>query len=326
MIGIGIIGLGQMGRYQAKSFAQVEGCRVVAGADPAAPCRSEFSKIVPDARVYANHRELLADKSVDAVVIVVPTAYHADLVIEALNGGRPVLVEKPMARTVEQCRRMNDAAQRANKVLMVAHCRRFDEDWGAFARAYREGRMGERILWRMVRGGIPYNRWFMDEELGGGPLFDGAIHNEDFGNYLFGMPTSVTGNSIKFDRTCTAIDTGNALIEYANGSQMLLSWSWAVNADFLHDALGEKSTFIFGSEGLSVPEGLKAHHLIDRAGNKTLVTFEPKDMYVTQAAHFLACVAGAEKCRCDGVEGMNAVAVGEAVLKACREGRKVEIR
>src|SRR4051794_34989440 len=145
MISIGFIGLGTMGRYQAKSFAQLGDCRVVAGADPADGSRAEFAKIAPDAKVYEKPQELLADKSIDAVVISVPTGFHEQVTTEALKSGRNVLVEKPMARTVEQCRRMNEAATRAGKLLMVAHCRRFDEDWGAFADTYRAGKLGERI-------------------------------------------------------------------------------------------------------------------------------------------------------------------------------------
>src|SRR5207302_6086477 len=142
-----------------------------------------------------------------------------------------------------------------------------------------------------------YGKWFMDDALGGGPLFDGAIHNQDFANYLFGAPEYVMGNSIKFDPTCTAIDTGNAIVQYRNGCQMLLSWSWAVHSAWLHDALGDKSTFVFGAEGMQVPEGMKAHHLIDLKGNKTLVPFAPKDMYVTQAQHFLDCLNRRMKCK-----------------------------
>ena len=318
MIGIGFIGLGGMGRYQVKSFQQVTGCTIIAGSDPSDAARAEFAKIAPTAAVYPNQAQVLANKKVDAVVIAVPTAFHKDLAVEALRSGRPVLCEKPMARTVTQCREMLDAADKTGKLLMVAHCRRFDADWGAFADVYRSGQLGEKVLWRNVRGGLAPGKWFMDDALSGGPLLDGAIHNQDFANYLFGPAEYAMGNSIKFDPSCTAIDTGNVIIQYRNGCQLLLSWSWAVHAAWLHDCLGPKSTFVFGPNGLEVPTGKGAHSLIEPSGNKKLVPFELKDMYVTQGKHFLDCIAGA-RCLSSGQEAIKAVAVGEAVLRACRE-------
>jgi UDP-N-acetylglucosamine 3-dehydrogenase len=324
MFRLGFIGLGGMGRYQVKSFLKAEGCRIAGGCDPSAAAREEFARICPDAAVFSDHREVLNQRGIDAIIVAVPTGFHSQIVIDALGAGKHVLVEKPMARTVEECRRMLDAAQRARKVLMVAHCRRFDEDWGAFARTYRAGDLGEAVLWRNVRGGQALGPWFMDDKMGGGPLFDGAIHNLDFANLLFGPVQWAMGNSIKFDPQCSAVDTGNLIIQYQNGCQMLLSWSWAVHGAWLHDVLGPKSTFVFGPNGLEVPAGRGGHCIIDRKGEKKLVTFEMKDMYVTQARHFIDCLNGAA-CQSPGNEAIKAVAVGEAVLKACREQRIVEV-
>jgi predicted dehydrogenase len=311
MIGIGFIGVGGMGRQQVRSFLQVPGCRIAAGSDVSERARAEFAKIAPDARAYQSHVELLADRNVDTVVVAVPTGFHKSITLDALAAGRDVLLEKPMARTVVECRELIDAAEKHKRLLMVAHCRRFDSDWGVFADAYRSGKLGPSVLWRLVRGGVPSARWFMDDATGGGPLFDAAIHNYDFANYLFGPADSAFGNSIKFDPTCTAIDTGNVVVQYRNGSQLLLSWSWSVHAAFLHDCLGDKSTFIFNTTK-------NEHQLIDRAGNKTPLPFEPTDMYVTQAEHFLDCVNGAADCKSPASEAIKAVAVAEAVLDACR--------
>lgn len=324
MTGIGIIGLGVMGRGQAKSFLDAGGCRVVAGADPSGESRAEFAKIAPDAAVYASHEELLADARVDAVVIAVPTLYHEAVTLDALRAARHILLEKPMARTVAACRRIIDAADRAQRLVMVAHCRRFDADWGVFADAIRSGKVGRPVLWRFVRGGVIYGKWFMDDAVGGGPLFDGAVHNYDFGNWLFGMPESVTGTSIKFDPNCTAVDTGNAILRYRDGSQHVISWSWAVPGSPAHDCMGDKATFVFGDGGLPVPPHQRAHHLLDRQNTKMILPFTPNDMYVDQAKHFLACLDGAT-CISPATDAIQAVAVGEAVLRACRENTTVRI-
>jgi len=326
MINIGFIGTGNMGRWQAASFKNLSDFKIVAGSDPTGVARAEFSKMCPGAAVYIDYKDLIADKKVDAVVVSVPTFYHKGIVVDCLKSGRPVLCEKPMARTVKDCQEMNDAAEKAGKLLMIAHCRRFDTDWGTFANVYRAGEIGTPVLWRSVRAGIgPLSPWFLDEKLGGGPLMDGAVHDQDFGNWLFGDPESVIGSSIKFDPKCTAIDTGSVVIRYKSGCQMMLSWSWAVHGQSLHDVLGPKGTFVFGAPGMSPPEGLKAHSILDSHGEKRMVTFEPKDMYLTQAQHFLDCLTTKTKCMSPGTEAIKAVAVAEAVLKAAGENANVKI-
>src|SRR5687767_922596 len=99
MLNIGFIGLGGMGMGQVRAFAQVEGCRVAAGADPAAGAQARFKEEFPEAEVYPDYRALLKQSKADAVVVVVPTLYHKDIAIAAMQAGRAVLCEKPMART-----------------------------------------------------------------------------------------------------------------------------------------------------------------------------------------------------------------------------------
>jgi predicted dehydrogenase len=332
MIKIGFIGLGGMGRYQANSFKSLSECKVIAGSDPSGTARADFARIAPGAAVYIDYKDLLNDKNVDAVVVAVPTGHHKQIVIDALAAGRPVLVEKPMARTVAECKQMIDAADKASKLLMVAHCRRYDVDWGVFAKSYRAGQLGEQVLWRDVRAGLgPRSAWFMDDALSGGPLMDGAIHNQDFANWLWGSPDSVVGSAIKMDPKCTAIDTASAIIRYRNGCQLLLSWSWAVPGQTLHDVLGPSATFVFGTMGVTLPEGAKGHTLITPGsgeagvGEHQVLKFEPQDMYLTQGQHFIDCLNSRTRCQTPGEEAMKAVAVSEAVLKACRENSVVRI-
>ncbi|MFW6039242.1 MAG: Gfo/Idh/MocA family protein [bacterium] len=325
MTDIGFIGVGNMGRNQVDAFRQLDDCRITAAADSSPASLEKFSELCPDAATFADHKALLADGSIDAVVVAVPTALHASTVLDVLASGRSVLVEKPMARTVEQCQQMIDAADKADRLLMVGHCRRFDNDWGTLASAYRDGRLGDPVLWRHVMAGVGPGGWFRDEQLGGGPLMDGAIHNQDFANLLFGEPASVVGNAIKFDPNCTGIDTGSVIIRYHNGCQLLLSWSWAVRGQRLHDVLGPQGTFVFGPGDMTPPEGCGGHTLIDSDGSEHLLTFERRSMFVAQARHFLDCLQGKTTCASPGTEAIKAVALAETVLAAARTGEVCEV-
>ncbi|MCX6046815.1 MAG: Gfo/Idh/MocA family oxidoreductase [Chloroflexi bacterium] len=326
MIRVGFIGLGGMGFHQAKSFAKAAGCQVAAGADPSPQMRARFVETFPDAQVYDSPEALIAQAKVDAMVIAVPTGHHQPVASAVLAAQIPVLLEKPMARTVAQCQRLIDDAEKANTLLMVAHCRRFDAYWKSWGDYVTAGKLGTPVLWRDVRAGYAPGSWFMDEELGGGPLIDGAVHNYDFANWIFGEPESILSSSIKMDPNVSAIDTGSAIIRYKAGHQLLLSWSWSVKGTTLHDILGPDGFIQFGTAGLSVPDDEKGRYqyctFTDRDGQQTLIKAPAQpDMYVNQAEHFLACVRGEAICESPGTQAIKAVAVAEAILKAGPEGK-----
>jgi myo-inositol 2-dehydrogenase/D-chiro-inositol 1-dehydrogenase len=330
MIQVGFIGLGGMGLYQARTFDQVAGCRVAAGADPSPEMRARFAGIFPDARMYETPETLLAQPDIDAVVIAVPTGLHQPLASRALAARKPVLLEKPMARTVPQCRQLVEDAEKYDTLLMVAHCRRFDPHWKAWGEYVTSGNLGAPILWRHISAGFGPGSWFMDHELGGGPLIDGAVHNYDFANWLFGEPETVLSSSIKMDPAVTAIDTGAAVIRYASGNQLLLCWSWAARGNSLHDIIGPKGFIQFGTGGLTPPpEEADLYEyccFTDRDGQQSLIKSEKQpDMYAYQAAHFLACIRGEARCLSPGTEAIKAVAVAEAILQAGPGGKTVDV-
>lgn len=333
MINLGFIGLGGMGMGQVRAFAKVSGCRIAAGADPAEAARVNFAKEFPQSDVYPDYRSLLKDASVDAVVVVTPTYHHRDVSIAAMKSGRHVLTEKPMARTVADCQKMIDVSEKTGKLLMVAHCRRFDSDWGCWGRIVSSGVIGRPVIFRNVSAGnflfYSQSKWFLDDKLGGGPLFDGAIHNYDFGNYLFGDPQSVIASAIKLSPN-SAVDTGTAVVHYKAGNQVMVSWSWAIPGQSAIDVLGSKGSITWGPGDLGSDKLDTKNFGFYRVANefnqnKRLVKFKRTDMYVTQAKHFLDCIQGKAKCQAPATEAIKAVAVGEAILKAAVRGgvRKV---
>jgi len=331
MIRLGFIGVGGMGLYQAKAFAQVSGCAVSAGVDIAEASRAKFAAEFPKAAVVKDYRGLLRCPGIDAVVISLPTGLHRKAAEAALKAGKPVLLEKPMARTVAECHSLIETSRKTRTLLMIAHCRRYDPHWGSWFKVVKAGKLGAPILWRHVSAGVGPGRWFMDDKLGGGPLFDGAVHNYDFANWLFGDPVSVLASSIDLDPKVTAIDTASAIIRYKSGNQLLVSWSWAARGCGLHDIIGPKGFIQFGTGGIQVPDKEKAKHnyccLTDAKGKQHLIVSQRAErMYLNQARHFLDCIHGKAKCRTPGTEAIKAIAVAEAIQKAAPKGGEREVR
>jgi predicted dehydrogenase len=126
-IGIGFVGAGMVGQAaHLANFRELTNCRVVALAE----LRSELGRTVASrfgvAKVYESHRELLADKDVQAVVVVTRPQAHGPIVLDALEAGRHVLSEKPMAHTVEQATRLVEAASRRRLCYAVGYMKRHD--------------------------------------------------------------------------------------------------------------------------------------------------------------------------------------------------------
>ena len=155
-------------------------------------------------KAYTDYRELLADPELDLVSVCLPNLLHAPVTIAALEAGKHVLCEKPMAESAEMGRRMRDAELRSGKKLMISHNQRFGEDVQILKSLYDSGAFGDvyhvRTSWRRPLGmlPIPYNtredgsvysrNWFNEKDKKGGVLRDLGSHMIDLSLYILGFP------------------------------------------------------------------------------------------------------------------------------------------
>src|SRR3954470_3677717 len=143
---------------------------------------------------YANLDDLLRDPQVELVDITLPTFLHADIAVRALEAGKHVFCEKPMALRLADCERMVAAAKNANRLLMIGHVLPFFPEYDWALQVIRSGDYGR------VRGGafrriISDPTWitgFWSPERIGGPMLDLHIHDAHFIRLVFGMPQEVT--------------------------------------------------------------------------------------------------------------------------------------
>jgi len=183
-ISVGIIGFGRIGAEHAGWLGKCANARAVAIAD-ATGARQEMAK-QRGLRVYSDLAELLADAAIDAVVVSTPTSMHFEHVQLALNSGKHVLVEKPMALDLEAARRLAELAERKKLVLSVFQNRRWDVDYLTVQKHLRESVFGKVInvesrlgQWQSCVG--PAAReyrptWRNEAAFGGGGLYDWGSH------------------------------------------------------------------------------------------------------------------------------------------------------
>jgi myo-inositol 2-dehydrogenase/D-chiro-inositol 1-dehydrogenase len=130
--------------------------------------------------VHLDWRHLLADRSIDAVNIVVPNHLHADIAIAALEVGKNVLLEKPMAASIADCDRIVEAVRRTGKVLSVGHEFRASTQWGLIHRMIRDGEIGEPLYANVSLFRFPYRQgaggWRYDANRVGSWILEEPVH------------------------------------------------------------------------------------------------------------------------------------------------------
>ena len=207
MIRVGIVGVGFMGWIHWLAYQRLSGAKVTAISTRnaqrlAGDWRGIQGNFGPpgdqiDMTGVSGHAELdalLADPNVDLVDITLPNSLHADVAIRALEAGKHVLCEKPMAMTLANCERMVTAAKRADRLLMVAHVLPFFPEYAWARSVIASGQYGK-VLGGAFRRVISDPTWMKDywsPSHGGGPMLDLHIHDAHFIRLLFGMPTEVT--------------------------------------------------------------------------------------------------------------------------------------
>ena len=190
-INIGVVGLGFIGQKHIKSYQNMCNVNLAAVASKKAPtlakeCDYKF-------HLYTDLDEMLRCESLDAVDICLPTVFHKEAVIKALNHGCHVIVEKPFALNSSEIDEMVECSVKTGKRLMVAHVCRFMQEY-RFAKEIITGKsLGKPLYYYACRNSATpkwsSNNWLADKKFSGGTVMDLQIHDIDIANWLLGEPT-----------------------------------------------------------------------------------------------------------------------------------------
>lgn len=180
-IGIGVIGLGRMGRVYALHTARhIDGAALVAVADPSSDALGPLSEQLPAVRTFADYHDLLASADVHGVLIASPTSTHREIAIEAARAGKAIFCEKPIALTLGATDEVIAAAEQAGVLFQVGFMRRFDRAYAAAKRKLDTGEIGDPVAIRSI-GRDPHRTSleFANPAVSGGLIVDMAIHDFD---------------------------------------------------------------------------------------------------------------------------------------------------
>lgn len=239
----GLIGYGAWGKLHAEAIAKAPGAELAAIACSRAESVEEASSRYPDLTVTDDYRRLLEDASLEAVDIVVPTHLHAEIGIAALEAGKNVLLEKPMAASVEECDRLIEAAERSGSLLSIGHEFRLSSQWSAVKEAIDRGEIGTPLYALVSLFRFPYRKgsggWRYDRARVGSWILEEPIHFFDFVQWFLaahGDPTSVTAYGNAIAEVEGLYDNFTSILKYPNGAYAVVTQSLA---GFQHHQLVE---------------------------------------------------------------------------------------
>ncbi len=310
-IRVGVIGVGGMGVAHLQTYRGDPNCELVALCDRDEKWLDHAKREYEVKRGFTSYEDLVACDDIDAVSVCLPTVFHAPVTIAALQHGKHVLCEKPMAANAEQARGMAAAAREAGKVLMIGYNQRLGGDIQYLKRYVDEGNLGDvyfvRTGWRRSMGVLPqstvsratgpYNRnWFNEKAMAGGVATDLGSHVVDLAMYLMGFPkvSQVVGCAYtKFGPqfsppgfTFDADDHSVGFAKFENGASMMIEVSFGsyVERETIFQA-------VYGDRGGAHRESGQPIKLFSRvAGAFTTVFPRIETPSTTPMNHFIECL------------------------------------
>ncbi|TQQ79208.1 Gfo/Idh/MocA family oxidoreductase [Halonotius terrestris] len=345
---VGIVGLGGIGHHHADRLEE-HGADLVGGVDIDAEARQEFSEEwnVP---TYSDIDDILTE--IDALFVTTPNKYHEDYATAGLNAGLDVLLEKPVAHTLDSAERIADSAAASDGFCMVGFNNRFAAPVEV-ATAYRdEGRFGDitHVEANYVRRrGIPgRGSWFTSKEVaGGGALIDIGVHAIDLALHFLDFPTITEVSATTRAQFGTREDYGylymwgddegpeafdvedsaSAFLRAEDGRTVSLEVAWAANRprtdEFVLRGSDGGAIYDRKSEELTIYESGSAgsDHLTE-----TAVDTADNNTHLTEVGYFLEHVAADEVPERNTIsEGLAVQRVIDAIYRSAEDGRAVEL-
>lgn len=304
----------------------------------------EKSKELADkysAKAYKSIEDVVNDPEVDAVSICTATKYHSEIAIKALDGGKHVLCEKPMASTAAEAEKMVEAAKRNNKKLMISHNQRLYAPHIKAKELIDSGAIGKVLTFRTFLGirGPEYssvdkttNNWYFSKKHAGrGVVSDVGSHRIDLMRHFFGDVEKVfaytptldkrypDGNLIDLD------DNAMAIMKLKNGIVGLVVTSWTSYSG------NDRMTQVFGTEGVLTIYNEKSPLMIEtRNGEKIyydLGKVESQDVVLLTKIvdKFVECIVNDTEPFVTGEQGLAVIKTIEAMTKSNATGQWIDV-
>ncbi len=347
-IKIGIIGVGSISNEHIQAYLKNPNVELYAFCDINEKQLKLMSEKYGVTRTFTDKDEMLALPELDAVSVCAWNSEHAPCTIAALNAGKHVLCEKPMATTVEEAIAMKEAAERNGKLLQIGFVRRFGNDCAVLQDFIQKDFLGEIYYAKATylrRNGNPMG-WFGDKSRsGGGPLIDLGVHVIDLTRYLMGNPKPVSVFGVTFHKLgnrselkdkkayvsvsatdhdiCDVEDMATAMVRYDNGAVLSVETSFSLNLK------KEKGTIeLFGTKGgakldpeLELYTEMNGYMSDVSLCAPTALSFD--GLFQQEIDHFVDCVLNGTPCKAPAQDGIDIMRILRAIYESAETGHEV---
>jgi predicted dehydrogenase len=334
MIKVGVIGHGYWGPNLVRNFMMAQGSAVVVVCDQREERLAPLRKLYPGLKTCNNAQDLIHDSDVDAVVVATPVSSHFELALAALNAGKHVLVEKPLAATSEQAQLLIDKAAASRLVLMVDHTFVYTDAVRKMRELIATGALGQIYYYDAVR----VNLGLFQHDVN--VIWDLAIHDLSIMDYVLpAKPIAISATGISHVPGQPE-NVAYITLFFANTQIAHVHVNWLTPVKVRHTLIGGSEKMILYDD-LDPSEKLKVY---DKGITvtperedvyKMLVSYRSGDMWAprldntealqTEALHFIDCIENNRQPETDGLAGLRMVSMIEAAETSLRaRGRLVE--
>lgn len=346
-IKIGVIGTGSISNEHISAYLKNPNVELYAFCDIDAERVKTMAEKYKVEKTFTDMNEMLKLEEIDAVSVCTWNAAHMPCAVAALNAGKHVLCEKPMATTADEARLMKEAAEKNNKLLMIGFVRRYGNDCKILKDFISTDYFGDIYYTKATylrRNGNP-GGWFGDKSLSaGGPLIDLGVHVIDLVRYLLGNPKPVSIYGATFQKllnrpnikevkdynassqstnVCDVEDLASAMIRFDNGAVLSIEASFSLNIK-----KDEGKIELFGTKGgAKIDPELEMYtevndYLADvKLNAPTALNFD--GLFANEINHFVDCVINNTECKSPAQDGIDIMTILDAIYESARTGHEV---
>jgi UDP-N-acetylglucosamine 3-dehydrogenase len=293
MLRVGVIGVGQMGQHHVRNYSAMENVELVGIADLNQVRIVEIAKKF-DTQAYVNYKELL-EENLDAVSMVVPTSVHIDVALEVIKSNTHLLIEKPIANSLESAREIYEAVKDTSLKLLVGHIERFNPAVSKLKELIDTNILGDLLLVSSRRVG-PFVPRIMDV----GIITDSASHDIDIIRYLIGAePKRVFSlwrglKNKKGDHALIVFDFGNTL------ASVEVNW-------FSPNKV--RNLTVTGTEGTAELDYIEQRVVVYNSDSKIIPKIEKAEPLRIELEHFVDCIINDKEPLVNAYEGFKVLEI-----------------
>ncbi len=344
---VGVIGVGGIARTHFPGWRESPHADVAALADVVPDVLQRVGREQGVSRLYERPEDLIADPDIDVVDICTPNNYHAPLAIAALEAGKHVLCEKPLAPTPEAIRDMIAARDRSGKLLMTAQHFRFQGTAQALKTEIDSGILGDIYharSWMLRRAAAPTRPGFiMKQHSSGGPCIDIGVHILDLTLWMMGFPKPVSVTGVTQDKLARqpgafsiwggpiprehfdVEEFAAAFVRFENGATLILEVSWLLHHK---TPMEDMQMWLYGDRaGSHWPsnEILWSNNASQQQMNTTLVRAEGGEPHAKECVAFADAVVNGRPSPVPAEQSLVVMTILDGLYRSAAEGREIRL-